>query len=119
KFIGDAVMAVFGAPVAHEDDPERAVRAGLRILDAIGDLNADHEGLDLHVRVGINTGEGIVAIEARPELGQGIVTGDVVNTASRLQGVAPVDGVVVGEPTYEATRHIFEFEELPPAELKG
>ena len=52
KFIGDAVMAVFGAPVAHEDDPERAVRAGLRILDAIADLNAEHDGMDLHVRIG-------------------------------------------------------------------
>ena len=119
KFIGDAVMAVFGAPVAHEDDPERAVRAGLRILDEIADLNAERVGLDLHVRIGINTGQGIVALDARPELGEGLVTGDVVNTASRLQGVAPVDGVAVGELTYEATTQIFDFEELPPAELKG
>jgi class 3 adenylate cyclase/tetratricopeptide (TPR) repeat protein len=119
KFIGDAVMAVFGAPVAHEDDAERAVRVGLRILDAIDDLNAEHEGMDLHVRIGINTGEGIVALDARPELGEGLVTGDVVNTSSRLQGVAPVDGVAVGEVTYEATAHIFDFEELPPADLKG
>jgi len=119
KFIGDAVMAVFGAPTAHEDDPERAVRSGLRILDAIVDLNVEQAGLELHVRIGINTGEGIVAIHARPELGEGMVTGDVVNTASRLQGVAPVDGVAVGEATYEATRHTFEYEELPPAELKG
>ena len=119
KFIGDAVMAVFGAPVAHEDDPERAIRAGLRILDALADLNAERNGMDLHVRIGINTGEGIVALDARPELGEGLVTGDVVNTSSRLQSVAPVDGVAVGEPTYEATAHIFDFEELPPAELKG
>jgi class 3 adenylate cyclase/tetratricopeptide (TPR) repeat protein len=119
KFIGDAVMAVFGAPVAHEDDPERAVRAGLRILDAIDDLNAEHPGMELHVRIGINTGEGIVAMDARPELGEGLVTGDVVNTASRLQGVAPIDGVGVGEATYEATRHTFDYEELPRADLKG
>jgi class 3 adenylate cyclase/tetratricopeptide (TPR) repeat protein len=119
KFIGDAVMAVFGAPVAHEDDPERAVRAGLRILDALADLNAERDGIDLHVRIGVNTGEGIVAMDARPELGEGLVTGDVVNTSSRLQGVAPVDGVGVGEATYEATRHTFEYEELPLAELKG
>src|SRR5436305_11650727 len=56
KFVGDAVMAVFGAPVAHEDDPERAVRAGLRILDAIAELNEADPGLSLQVRVGINTG---------------------------------------------------------------
>ena len=74
KFIGDAVMAVFGAPTSHEDDPERAVRAGLRILDAIQELNNDH-GTDLAVRIGINTGEVVVALGARPELGEGIVTG--------------------------------------------
>ena len=67
KFIGDAVMAVFGAPVAHEDDPERAVRAGLRILEAMSELNAHDPALGLQVRVGINTGEAVVAIGARPE----------------------------------------------------
>jgi class 3 adenylate cyclase len=66
KFIGDAVMAVFGAPVAHEDDAERAVRAGLRILDAIEDLNTLEPGLELKVRVGINTGEAVVTLDARP-----------------------------------------------------
>src|ERR671934_647775 len=71
KFVGDAVMAVFGAPVAHEDDAERAVRAGLSILEAI-------EGLELSVRVGVNTGEALVSLEAR---GQALVAGDVVNTA--------------------------------------
>ena len=94
KFVGDAVMAVFGAPVTHEDDAERAVRAGLRILEAIGELNGPIR-VALQVRVGINTGEAVVALGARPELGEGIVTGDVVNTASRLQGVAPVNGVAV------------------------
>ena len=89
KFVGDAVMAVFGAPVAHEDDAERAVRAGLRILEAIEELNEDDPGLSLQVRIGINTGEAVVALGARPEQGEGFVTGDVVNTASRLQGVAP------------------------------
>jgi class 3 adenylate cyclase len=81
KFVGDAVMAVFGAPVAHEDDPERAVRAGLRILEAIAELNEADPGLELQVRVGINTGEAVVALGARPEEGEGFVTGDVVNTA--------------------------------------
>ncbi len=99
KFIGDAVVAVWGAPIANEDDPERAVRAGLRILEAVEELNAAEE-LAIAVRIGINTGEAVVAIGARPELGEGFVTGDVVNTASRLQGVAPEGGIVVGEATY-------------------
>ncbi len=103
KFIGDAVMAVFGAPVAHEDDAERAVRAGFAILEAISELNEEDSTLGLQVRIGINTGEAVVALGARPEEGEGIVTGDVVNTASRLQGAAPVNGVAVSESTFRAT----------------
>ena len=119
KFIGDAVMAVFGAPLAHEDDAERAVRAGLRIIEAIEELNEADPGLELTVRVGIDTGEVVVALGARPEQGEGIVTGDVVNTASRLQGAAPIGGVGVGEGTYRATDRIFEYEELDAVTLKG
>jgi class 3 adenylate cyclase/tetratricopeptide (TPR) repeat protein len=119
KFIGDAVMAVFGAPVAHEDDAERAVRAGLRILEAIDELNEADPSLGLQVRIGVNTGEGVVALGARPELGEGIVAGDVVNTASRLQGVAPVDGVAVSEQTYRQTERVFEYEPLEPVAVKG
>jgi class 3 adenylate cyclase len=119
KFIGDAVMAVFGAPVAHEDDAERAVRAGLRILEAIGEPNEADPGLGLQVRVGINTGEGVVALGARPELGEGIVADDVVNTASRLQGVAPAEGVAVSEQTYRQTERVFEYEPLEPVAVKG
>jgi len=119
KFIGDAVMAVFGAPVAHEDDAERAVRAALRIVEAIADLNGETPGLDLAVRVGINTGEAVVALGARPLEGEGIVTGDVVNTAARLQTVAPVGGIVVGEVTYRATGDLISYEALPPVDVKG
>ena len=119
KFVGDAVMAVFGAPVAHEDDAERAVRAGLRILEAIEELNEADPRLSLQVRVGIDTGEAVVALGARPEQGEGIVTGDVVNTASRLQGAAPVNGVAVGEQTYRPTERIFDYEELEPVSVKG
>jgi class 3 adenylate cyclase len=119
KFVGDAVMAVFGAPVAHEDDAERAVRAGLRILEAIGELNDADPELELEVRVGINTGEAVVALGARPEQGEGIVTGDVVNTAARIQGTAPVGGVAVGELTYRATGRVFEYEPLDPVTVKG
>ena len=119
KFVGDAVMAVFGAPVAHEDDVERAVRAALGILEAIAELNEADPGLDLQVRVGINTGEAVVALGARPEQGEGIVTGDVVNTAARIQSAAPVNGVAVGEQTYRATSRVFEYEPLAPVSVKG
>ena len=119
KFIGDAVMAVFGAPVAHEDDAERAVRAGLRIVEAIGELNASDPGLSLQVRIGINTGEAVVALGARPEEGEGIVTGDVVNTAARLQGAAPVDGIAVSEHTFRSTERVFSYQELEHVEVKG
>ncbi len=119
KFIGDAVMAVFGAPVAHEDDAERAVRAGLRILEAIADLNEQDPALSLQVRIGINTGEAVVALGARPEEGEGMVTGDVVNTASRLQGAAPVNGVACSQQTFRQTERVFEYEELDPVAVKG
>ncbi len=119
KFIGDAVMAVFGAPVAHEDDPERAVRAGLRIIEAIAELNEREPELELQVRVGINTGPAVVALQARPELGEGIVTGDVVNTAARIQAAAPVNAVAVSEETYRQTERVFAYEPLPAADAKG
>jgi class 3 adenylate cyclase len=119
KFVGDAVMAVFGAPLAHEDDAERAVRAGLRILEAIEELNRGDEKLQLQVRVGINTGEAVVALGAHPERGEGFVTGDVVNTASRLQGIAPVNGVAVSGATFRQTERAFTFVRLEPAQVKG
>src|SRR6266550_814741 len=119
KFVGDAVMAVFGAPIAHEDDPERAVTAALRILDAIDDLNDGDPGLELAVRGAVNTGEAMVTLGARPAEGEGIVAGDVVNTAARLQQAAPVGGIVVGEATFRATRDLFEYAELEPVTVKG
>jgi class 3 adenylate cyclase/tetratricopeptide (TPR) repeat protein len=119
KFIGDAVMAVFGAPVAHEDDAERAVRAGLRILEAIDELNAEQPGLGLAVRIGVNTGEAVVSLSAAQLEGESIVVGDVVNTASRLESIAPAGGVVVGEATYWTTRELFDYDALDPVTLKG
>jgi class 3 adenylate cyclase/tetratricopeptide (TPR) repeat protein len=119
KFVGDAVMAVFGAPVAHEDDAERAVRAGLAVLETIDDLNRRDASLELSVRVGVNTGEAVVALEARPGLGEGMVTGDVVNTAARIQAQAPVDAVAVGEETFRSTERVFEYEQLEPILAKG
>jgi class 3 adenylate cyclase/tetratricopeptide (TPR) repeat protein len=119
KFVGDAVMAVFGAPVAHEDDAERAVRAALRIAQAIDELNEERPGLDLSIRAAVNTGEAVVTLGARPELGEGFVTGDVVNVASRLQAVAPVGGVVVGQLTHRSTRNQIEYQDLEPVTVKG
>ena len=116
KFIGDGVMAVFGAPVAHEDDPERAVRCALGMLGAIEELNQD-ASLGLAVRIGVTTGEALVRQGAAGQT-EGVV-GDVVNTASRLQGVAPVGGVVVGEATFRATRRLFDYQELDPVRVKG
>jgi class 3 adenylate cyclase/tetratricopeptide (TPR) repeat protein len=113
KFIGDAVMALFGAPLAHEDDPERAVRAGLRIRDVLAE-----EGR-LHVRIGITTGEALVALGARPNEGEGMAAGDVVNTAARLQAAAPTDGILVDEPTYRATRDVIDYAAFDSIEAKG
>jgi class 3 adenylate cyclase/tetratricopeptide (TPR) repeat protein len=113
KFIGDAVMAVFGAPVAHEDDPERAVRAALAIRDWV------LEDQELQVRIAVHTGEALVALDARPAEGEGMVAGDVVNTAARLQSAAPVNGIVVGEQTYRATERAIEYREHEPVQAKG
>jgi class 3 adenylate cyclase/tetratricopeptide (TPR) repeat protein len=118
KFIGDAVMAAFGAPVVHEDDPERAVRAGLALLAAVDDLNTAHN-LDLAIRVGIATGEAVVSTGARPERGEGMLAGDVVNTAARLQTSAPVGGVLVGESTRDATQVGIEYAPHDPIMVKG
>src|SRR5215212_6319470 len=91
KFIGDAVMALFGAPRAHEDDPERAVRAALAIRDWV---RAEER---LQVRIAVNTGEALVTLDARAAEGEGMAAGDVVNTTARLQSAAPVNGILVGE----------------------
>ena len=113
KFIGDAVMAVFGAPVAHEDDPERAVRAALSIREALAE-----EG-DLEVRIGITTGEALIALGARPEAGEGMASGDVVNTAARLQAAAPTGAILVDETTYRATERALEYRQQAAIEAKG
>lgn len=113
KFIGDAVVALYGAPVAHEDDPERAVRAALAVRDWATDEP------DLHVRIGVNTGEALVALGARPQEGEGMASGDVVNTAARLQSAAPVDGILVGEQTFRATERTIAYRVVEPVVAKG
>jgi class 3 adenylate cyclase len=117
KFIGDAVMAVFGAPVAHGDDPERAVRAALAIRKSVRRLSEADQRLDLRIRIGVNTGEAIVAVGS--DTGEGMVAGDVVNTASRLQTSAPENGILVGEETYRATNGRITYEEIEPLTVKG
>jgi predicted ATPase/class 3 adenylate cyclase len=112
KFIGDAVMGVFGAPTAYGDDAERAVRAAFAVRDW-----AEQDGLE--VRVAVNTGEAIVELEARPGHGEAMVAGDVVNTAARLQTAAPVGAVLVGEETYAATRNVIEYGPAQPVVAKG
>jgi len=114
KFIGDAVMALFGAPVAHEDDPERAVRAALAIRDWVVD-----QQVDLQLRIAVNTGEVLVALDARPGQGEGMASGDVVNTTARLQAAAPVNGILVGEATRRATAPVISYRPAPPVTAKG
>ena len=111
KFIGDAVMAVWGAPIAHEDDAERAVRAALQLVDAVPSL-----GPGIEARAGVLTGEAAVTIGAT---NQGMVAGDLVNTASRLQGIAEPGTVVVGETTARAAAASIAFEPLGEQQLKG
>ena len=118
KFIGDAAVAVFGIPAAHEDDPERAVRAGLRLVERMADLPVLGETC-ARVRIGVNTGRALIHLDVDPLSGDGFVVGDAVNTAARLQGIAPPMGVVVGEATHGLTAGLFEYELLAPVELKG
>ena len=119
KFIGDAVVAVFGAPVAHEDDPERAVRAALAIRRRVAAANDADPGRNLHVRVAVCTGEALITLGARPSEGEAIAAGDVMNTAARLQAAAPVDGVLVDDATFRATSRAVVYKEHPAVVAKG
>ena len=115
KFIGDAVMAVWGTEVAHEDDAERAVRAGLELVDAVAGLGSDL-GIDLQARAGVLTGETAVTLGATD---QGMVAGDIVNTASRLQTTAEPGTVLVGEPTFHAAADAISFDARGEVSVKG
>jgi hypothetical protein len=118
KFIGDEIMAVFGAPVAHEDDPERALRTALEMMEAIVAFNrARGTGLRLHI--GINTGPVIAGkVGAHGRLDYSVM-GDAVNLAARLEDASPDGEIFVGPKTYRLTASLFEFEKLPPLNLKG
>ncbi|MHB8599002.1 MAG: adenylate/guanylate cyclase domain-containing protein [Ktedonobacteraceae bacterium] len=127
KYIGDAVMAVFGSPITHEDDPDRAIRAALDMQKALADFNQQRQLRDPHVtrlqmRIGINTGEvatpgnsGTVQSSRRDFL----ITGDAVNVAARLQQSATPDNILVGERTYLSTRDVFDFQMVAPLRVKG
>ena len=114
---GDGLLAVFGVPKAHEDDPERAVRAGLEMQRYAREYTADFGGLEL--RVGVNTGEMMFAPVGPDSRREATVHGDAVNTASRLESAAPVGGVLVGAETYQATRSAFAYEPMAPLQVKG
>jgi class 3 adenylate cyclase len=116
KFIGDAVMAVWGTPIAQEDDAERAVRAALDLTQAVTALGGEVGAPELRARAGVLTGEAAVTIGAE---GQGMVAGDMVNTASRIQSSAEPGQVLVGEVTRRATEATVVFEEAGAFELKG
>ena len=119
KFIGDAIMAVFGLPRLHEDDALRAVRAAAGMNRAQAELNDELErqwGVRLTVRTGVNTGE---VVAGDPTTGQRLVTGDAVNVAARLEQAAGEQEVLLGELTYRLVRDYVEVEEVEPLELKG
>ncbi len=116
KFIGDAVMAVWGAPIAKEDDAERSVRAGLELASAVAAMGDEVGASDLRARVGVLTGEAAVTLGAE---GQGMVAGDLVNTASRIQSVADPGSVLVGDVTRRATEAAIAYEDAGTHELKG
>src|ERR1700716_983675 len=120
KFIGDAVMAVFGVPAVREDDAERALKAAMEMMERLNSLNEElqaRHGLSLRMRVGVNTGE--VVTGAATDGTQRLVSGDPVNVAARLQGEADPDTILAGERTYLAARHAFLFSEPIELTLKG
>ena len=119
KYIGDAIMAVFGLPRVHEDDALRAVRAAAEMRDHLAALNSELEerwGVTVGNRTGVNTGE---VVAGDPTTGQRLVTGDTVNTAARLEQAAPTSEVLLGDTTYRLVRHAVEVEEVEPLEAKG
>src|SRR5687768_8418188 len=120
KYIGDAIMAVFGLPRAHEDDALRAVRAAVDMRDKLNELNAALEkrfGVTLAARTGVNTGE-VVALDD-PTADQKLATGDAVNVTARLEAAAPANEIYIGEVTYGLVRDAVAAEKVEPLTLKG
>jgi DNA-binding SARP family transcriptional activator/class 3 adenylate cyclase len=115
RFLGQAVMGVFGAPVAHEDDAERAVRAGLRILEAVEASHSPGPGVGVLLRIGVSTGEALVAAAFRAATTEGLLAGEVVDAATRVAALAPIGGVAVDEATWRRTRRQVTYEPVGPA----
>ena len=119
KYIGDAILAVFGLPHSREDDPERALRAALGMQSALAQLNeklASDKDLQLHMRVGVNTGWVAVDMQGEQEF---VVTGDAVNLASRLQALASPESILISHDTYQHVRGVFDVQSLEPVQIKG
>ena len=116
KMLGDAIVALFGAPVAHEDDAERAVRAGLAMQSTLREFRDQHPGDALEMRVGVNTGEVLVGTVAGTDY---TAMGDVVNTAARLQQLAVAGAVYVGDPTRQLCSTAVRFRSLDDVQLRG
>ncbi|HEY4386324.1 MAG TPA: adenylate/guanylate cyclase domain-containing protein, partial [Ktedonobacteraceae bacterium] len=124
KYIGDAVMAVFGSPIAHEDDPDRAIRAALDMQEALTSFNEQRllhsqTAMRLQMRIGINTGEVAIPNNVSYPRHDFLITGDAVNVAARLQQIATPETILVGERTYLTTREVFDFRALAPLLIKG
>jgi hypothetical protein len=122
RFMGDAIVAFFGAPLAHEDDPERAVRAGLEIIEGTREFSAEiteEFGLEFNVRVGINTGPVVVGSVGSEDPGDYTAMGDTVNVAARMEQTAGAGDVQVSESTHSLTSHVFEYESLGGISVKG
>src|SRR5262249_41923404 len=122
RFMGDGMLALFGAPEAHEDDPERAIRAALRMQASVveyRDRVRRKWGVEYQIRVGINTGMVVASRVGGGGVRDYTVMGDTVNTAARLESAAPIGGVLVGPETYALTRPLFEFSEVEYKTLKG
>src|SRR5262245_15056662 len=120
KYIGDAIMAVFGLPRAHEDDALRAVRAAHGMIGALERLNEElrgYYGVEIANRTGVATGE--VVANTDPDAEQRLATGDAVNVAARLEQAAPANEVLIGEVTYDLVRAHVDVEQVEPLELKG
>ena len=122
RLMGDAILAFFGAPVAHEDHPQRAVLAGLDIVEGVDAFREEitkEYGLDFNVRVGINTGPVVVGEVGSESAGEYTAMGDAVNLAARMEQSAEPGTVLVAENTYSLIEPLFDFEPLRPIEVKG
>src|SRR3989454_7369928 len=119
KFSGDAILALFGTPKAHQDDPERAVRAGLPVPPALAELNAEDEWLDLHIRIGIHTGEALIMLGARPSEGEWSAAGGVLDTAARIQAARPPDRIPLRRTADLPAKDGVSFQAAQPLPAEG